>query len=209
MPNKKNNSKRRKNRKRSGKAKSQTGPPTGATSYFGGLLAPRNLLKKSEPLMVWLRAFNTITSTAGGVLSPVYSNTDPRSLALDFASYAGIYQEYRVLGVHVAFTPVLMYASNNVLITGQPFSIGTIRDNVSSPSSYNGVAGLADCRLRSSNTPWRAECRAVQSTEMSFIPVATDPTSTFSIRIFASGFAANTIYGSTLVTYAIQFLNRV
>jgi len=200
-----------KKKKRGGKKSknnNQTGPPTGATSYRGPLKTPRSLTVKSEPIMAWLRAFNTITSTAGGIISPVYSNSDPRVGATDFANYANLYNEYRVLGVHVEYQPIAMFAVNNVLIQGQAMAIGTIRDSLSSASTYTDVTSLADARLRSLNQPWRMDVRAVQPLEMGFISVGSDPTTTYSIRTYASGYAASTTYGSTLVTYAIQFLSR-
>jgi len=197
-----------KKKKRSGKKKTSSGPTTGATAYRGRLTIPRAFAVNSEPTMVWLRAFNTITSTAGGVISPVYSNTDPRTLAIDFSNYAALYTEYRVLGIHVEYQPGVMFSTNNVLTYGQPWGIGTIRGSLSSATTYTDVATLPDVKLKSVNQPWRWECRSVQPLEMGFISVSTDPTSSYSIRTFASGYAATTTYGSTIVTYCLQFLAR-
>lgn len=185
-----------------------SGPSTSATSYRGPPLQPRHLTLTAEPIMVWLRAFNTITSTAGGVISPVYANTDPRTLSIDFSNYASLYSQYRVVSVHFHFQPVLIYSANNVLTFGQPALIGTQRNSVASPAAYTDVATLADCKQFSVNQPYSFMAKSLDANEMNFVGVGSDPATTYSIKIFASGYAATTVYGSTLITYGIQFLSR-
>jgi len=184
--------------------------PAERQAYFGRLTPSRSLLRRRSFQQVYLRLESTITSTAGGVIAPVYSSSDPRTLATDFSALAAIYSEYRVVSIHLLFIPVVTGAVNNVLIFGLPASTATQTGSLSAATAYTDLVGADSLRKWSLNRMFSHGARAMGSDEMGFTPVGSDPAtaSTYSIKTYASGYAATTNYGTTLVTYCVQFQNR-
>jgi len=206
MPKNKNNRKRSSNKQKG----RQQRIPAQQQAYFGPLTPQPSQLKRRSFQQVFLRLESTITSSAGGVISPIYTSADPRTLATDFSSFAAVYSEYRVVGLHILFMPLVSGAVNNVLIFGLPASTAIQTGSLSAASAYTDLIGADSLMKWSLNRSFNCGARAAGSDEMGFTPVGSDPAtaSTFSIKTYASGYAASTNYGTILVTYTIQFQNR-
>jgi hypothetical protein len=201
--------KRKINRPRS-TLNSPNGPSTGATAYRGRTGPPRSLMSSVQLELTYLKGYNTITSTAGGVIAPSYSNTDPFTLSIPgFSTYAALYKEYRVLAIKVQYTPNLDGAVNNVLIAGSPFIIGSDHKGTLTATSYADIQNQTDSRLTAVNRKWTHVARAISPDEMVYTSTGGAQSIGWGVNSYASGYAATTGYGSTLVTYTIQFAQRV
>jgi len=166
--------------------------------------APREKTEKT-----YLRGYNSISSTAGGVISPIYISSDPFTLGIQgFSQFAALYRTYRVLKIVVLYTPNTAGAVNNVLVTGSPIIHGTVRKASSPAASYSDVQGDQGCTLTSSNMVWVHKASAIFPDEKLFVSTGVAPTNIFAIETFGSGFAASTNFASTLVTYKIEFASR-
>jgi len=206
MPNRRKGQFKKRSRKNNAGSSSVRAPSNAAVAYRGPIRAPN---PEHDAIVVSVRGYNTITSTAGGVLSPIYINTDPFNLSLaSFTTYATIYRSYRVLALKVNFTPVVQGAVNNVLISGTPFLHGTVRKASSAAAAYSDVSADADARQTAINMPWTHSVRAQSPEEMLYISTGITPPNIFAIETYASGMAATTVYGATLVTYIVQFKTR-
>jgi len=185
--------------------------PSQSQAYFGPLTPRPATLRRRSFLQVYLRLESTISSTAGGIISPIYSSADPRTLATDFGSFAATYSEYRTVGIHILFMPIVEGAVNNVLIFGLPASTAMQTGTLSAATAYTDLIGADSLKKWSLNKRFSFGARASGSDEMGFTPIGADPAtaSTFCIKTYAAGgYAASTSYGTILVTYTVQFQNR-
>jgi len=171
--------------------------------------APRRKTQRVNSEICYLRSYNQITSTAGGIISPIYLSTDPFTLSVQgFSQFAALYRSYRVLKIVVAYQPNLTGATNNVLIAGSPIIHGNIRKASTVPASYSDVQGDQSAALTPSNMPFVHKISALAPEEKLYVSTGVAPTNIFAIETYASGYAASTNYGSTLVTYKVQFKDR-
>jgi len=179
--------------------------------YRGPVTPPQRSLSLRNRRTEFLRLEATITSTAGGVISPIYTSADPRTLANDFSNLAATYSEYCTVAIHIQFTPIVADATNNVLIFGLPASTAMQTGSLSAAASYASLLGSASVRKWSLNRRFSFTARAIGSDEEGFVPIGSDPATadTFCIKTYAdTGYAATTTYGTMLVTYTIIFQTR-
>lgn len=157
-----------------------------------------------------MKGFNQIISNAGGVIAVAYSNTDPFTLGVPgFSSYAALYKEYRVLAIRAQFTPILEGAANNILIAGVPWMIGSDHKGALVAAGYSDIQNQTDSKLCAINKKWSHIARAISPEEMAYTSTAGAPAVGWGINTYASGYAAVTTYGATIVTYTIQFAQRI
>jgi len=186
------------------------GPSMAATQYTGPTLPSRSIDGRTQLELAYLKGFNQIISGAGGTIPLVYQASDPFTLPiLGFSSYAALYKEYRVLAIDVEYEPVANGAVNNVLISGLPFMVASDHKAITTPTAYTDIQNQSDSVLHSNNVSWKHVARAISPDEMLFVSTTLAPAASWGINAFASGYAAVTTYAATLVTYTIQFAQRV
>lgn len=189
----------------------RTAPFAQSRAYSGPVVVPRRLNAVRNRRTEHLRYEATITSSAGGVISPIYSNSDVRTLGTDFSSFAATFSEYCCVAVHIQFTPIVDSGANNVLIFGLPASTAMQTGSLSAAASYAALLGSASLRKWSLNRRFTFTARALGVDEEGFTPIGSDPATadTFSIKTYAdTGYAATTTYGTVLVTYTVIFQTR-
>jgi len=198
---KKNNNKRRQR---------QQTVPSQSLAYFGPVTPTPSSLRRRAFHTAWLRLESTIASSAGGIISPIYSSADPRTLSTDFSGFAALYSEYRVVGIHLKYYPKLFGAVDNVLITGLPVSTAMQTGTLSAATAYSDLIGADSLKKWAINQMFSFSARSSGADEMGFTPIGSDPAtaSTFCIKSYASGYAASTTYGTIVTTYTVQFQNR-
>lgn len=179
--------------------------------YRGPTSPPRSLLLRRQRHTDWLRYEATITSSAGGVISPIYTTADPVAIAQDWSGWSTNYSEYRVDAIDMQFYPIVDSGANNVLIFGLPASTALQTGSLSAATAYTDLLGAGSVRKWSLNRHFKFVARRCGIDEAGFTPIGSAPTTadTFGIKTFAStGYAASTNYGTMVIQYTITFQNR-
>jgi len=208
-----NRNKTKRNNKNKNKTNNQgiPGPMSQITAYSGPTRLPVSMQPevRTEQLQIQL----PVTSTAGGVIdgfaSIGTSSSVVRSVASDFSSWSGLYREYRVLSLRAEYHPNVKDA---VPVAGaiiyQPVYSVVDRDDLSAVGAINNIISNSSLELHTLNEPWVRETKMQSIGESNFVGVATDPTSFFVVKIFATGVSASASYGTILVRWLLQFRTR-
>lgn len=190
--------------KKSGKAhKAEPGPDI---QTYKGPIIPKPMKEESELYSVPLRFTGTIASSAAGVIDTYYSS-DPGSYALaEWTAMAGLFGEYRVLGMVVKFAPYNRYSKTTVVCT--PLIVLTERDSPSSTlGSYQAAMSHESSRILTLEDPWTHEVRMSNAEESQFIST-TGTAAKFSAKFYADGLSVSTTYGRMFVDLLVQFRAR-
>lgn len=204
-----------KNRKKKGSPKgkglSMAGPSEVAVKYTGPIW-DRRFRENRNLVVVDLIAQGAISSSAGGIINNVFTSgsvTWPT-----FSTWAGLYDEYRVLGMQLEFFPSNRY-SKATTVCNPGYGVVDHADSAAL-TTYAQAATYASARILSLEDPWtdRSEYRgsSVPSLvirmdgveEAQWLPVAS--TSSFlAIKLYFNGLTASTGYGMFMLRGLVQF----
>jgi len=182
---------RSKNRRKGGELS------TTALSYRGPIVDSRSKQEDKCTTMV-LPWTSTLTSNSSGIINAVIPIA-PNNADL-WSSFAGVYDEYRVLGVSCCFKP-------GCSALGTPTGLLCLvidRDSGAALTSYAGAAGYQSfiegpldrriSRVYKMKSSEEAQFRNTQS-----------PSDPGSIKSFATGVAVSTTWGNVEIYYRVQF----
>jgi len=192
-------------------------PSDAAIMYKGPIWDPLAWSQRDR-ITINLSYHTTISSNAGGVLN----NTFDQSMTglTDWADYAVLWDEYRVLGCQLEFYPNNRYSK--VTVTCTP-GVGIIdRDSNASLTTISQGFGYASSRILTLEDAWadkreyKANCvppltyRMAGIVEAEWLTTAapvftTRPT----IKLYFSGLTASTSYGLCVQRMLIQFRGRI
>lgn len=187
------------------KKKSSDQPSANSQSYSGPII-PRAMKEEEELYTVPLKFTGVVSSTAGGVIDSYYSS-DPSSYALsEWTALAGLYGEYRILGMEMKFAPYNRYSKTTVVCT--PLLVLVDRENPTSTlGSYQTAMSHESCRIVTLEDPWTEKARMQNAEESQFIATSSAK-ALWSIKFYADGLSVSTAYGRSFVFLLIQFRGR-
>jgi len=188
-----------------------------AAIVYRGPIWDRGAIGNSDCVTTNLIFGMTLNSTAAGLITTVFDQS-MTSLA-DWGNWAGIYDEYRVLGCQLEFFPNNRYSK--VAATCTP-GFGVVdRDSNGALVSVAQALGYSSVRILSLEDPWtdRKEYRGSSVPSISwrmnsvldgtFLTTAapsgaTKPT----IKLYFSGLSASTGYGFCVQRMLVQFRGK-
>jgi len=199
---------------RSRRSKNRSGnmsPDAGVITYSGPSRLPASIRPPSHT--VQLNRLITAAVTAGTSFGFNVNNGDPEALPItEFATWAGLYDEYRVLSIEAEYTPAFANASTNVatLGGGSPWNTVVLRNSGAVPTAYAQLIENSSIKQSSINKPFKRIAKMSSTDESQLIPINTAPSALYGISGFAIPSVASTTqtYGLILVRYMIQFRTR-
>jgi len=200
-----------KSKGRKKKALASEGPSETALKYTGPIWSAR-MRENRNMLVVDLQAQGALTSTGGGVINTTWTSSS--STFPNFAAYAGLFDEFRVLGMHLEFFPANRY-SKSTTICMPGFGVVDHADGTAL-TSYAQAATYASNRILSLEDPWtdRSEYRGSSVPalkirmdgveEAQWLPTASTSAFIF-IKLYFNGLTASTDYGMFILRGLVQF----
>lgn len=173
---------------------------------YKGPIILKAMKQEEELYTVPLIFTGLLTSSAGGVLDAYYSS-DPTSYALtEWTALAGLYGEYRTLGLEVRFYPHNRYSKTTTTCT--PLVVLVDRESPSALSgSYQTAAAHESSEIKSLEDPWKRSAK-MQNTEESAFKSTASASVLFSVKFYADGLTVSTVYGRVFVNLLLQFRAR-
>lgn len=173
---------------------------------------------KNVNLTVALKMSTSITSTAGGKITNVFSNL-PTS-ASEWSSCVALFDSYRVRSMQIDFVPGLLLSQATTVTYAGPINV------VFDPDSTAALATLASalshtnlrCMMpykawsyKVDNLPRVSSASAFAGSftvfESGWLDTA-DPAGTSAIQLYAENYANSQLYGQIMTTYVIDFAVR-
>lgn len=193
-------------KKKSKKNEKSEQEPGESVQVYKGPIILKNMKEEAELVSIPLKFTGLITSTAGGVIDSFYSN-DPSSYALaEWTALAGLYGEYRVLGMVVEFAPWNRYSKTTTVCT--PLLVLTDREAPTSAlGSYQTAMSHESAVIRTLEDPWKHSLRMMNAEESQFRATGS-ATALASVKFYADGLSVSTTYGRSFVVLLIQFRGR-
>ncbi len=176
----------------------------GTVVYTGPIRKPGLARSMGDLKTMELRYYAALSSDAGGLIDDVISNNP--SSGSGWSSFAGIYGEYRVLGVRLDFKPSDRYSKVTSLTT--PGFVVIDNESSSSLASTAAATGYYTAKFISLDDPWSLEMRMGETDQADFLPTAS-PSSTQWAKFYLDGMSASKSYGGILVTLLVQFKTLV
>jgi len=194
-----------------GKSLSREGPSETALSYRGPIW-DRRFRENRNMVVVDLLAQGSLSSSAGGIINNVFTSSSITWPT--FSTWAGLYDEFRVLGMQLEFYPSNRY-SKATTICNPGYGVVDHADTTVL-TSYAQAATYASARILSLEDPWsdRREYRgsSVPSLvirmdgveEAQWLPVASTA-ALLAIKLYFNGLTASTVYGMFILRGLVQF----
>lgn len=153
-------------------------------------------------VLVWDQAI----TAAGTVINNTWTMNNPAN-CVDWGDYSSSWDQYRVLGLRVAFFPNSKY-TNPTTNTYAPLATVVDRDTSSSLSSYAAADNYASLKMFTLDSQWYRDMKMSGVSEAQFFNTQSVPSSGGGIKLFASGLS-NVSFGRILAYYRIQFEDEV
>jgi hypothetical protein len=152
-------------------------------------------------ILINLHTIVSLASNALGVLA--FEQTFNPNTTIEWARYAALFREFRVLGVSVSYKNSLH--SNTTAIVGGSAVVSTNKGSAAGvPASRNAVYSGARSKIWDIMEPHYYEIRADDYTDLDMGGTST-PSSEFSLLWFSDGLTASTSYGFLYIEYLCQF----
>jgi len=145
---------------------------------------------------------STISSSAGGVISNVFSS-DP-TVSENWADASGLFDEYRVLSMQIKYFPNDRY-DPGLTQHQRPLIVVADHNGNATLSSYALAANYSSSNIRSTGDPWTKSLNMEGVGEATFVNTSTSPSDLFYIKVFSSGLAVSSEYGRFFQYYRVQF----
>jgi len=179
---------------------------SGNTTYRGPVRLPTGDGAADDSIIVNMTYVDP--SPGGNVSGAMTGNRTNAGVTscTDWAGYAAVYAEARVLGFEAHWIPKYN-ASGSVLAPG----IGAIADShvstVASPASLDEVVQHTSHRMFHTSRDMKVKWRMTGTEEVTFSDTTVAPTVHGGIIWYVDGIA-NSVYGKWQFTYLVQFRNR-
>jgi hypothetical protein len=213
MPSRRKPSKGRKGGRRKGGVE-----PGAASLKYSGPIWDRGALGNRDMVTANLVYQTTQSSNGAGIMTGVFDQTMTGMIGWSY--WAGLYDEFRVLGMQLEFFPVNRYSKLTAVCTP---GVGVIDRDSNGPliSLANGF-GYASCRILSLEDPWadrhfyKGNCEPPITFRMDGVNDATWTTTAApsgtnkpAIKFYFSGLTASTPYGLFVQRALVQFRGKV
>lgn len=173
--------------------------------YRGPTRLPETI--NPEIKTVELHQGGLVSSSAGTIIDSNLSSNGVRSAGDDFSGWAGLYREYRVLGIRFEYHPNIVDAVIAATVYTPVYTV-IDRNDTSATGTYANVESNTSLEIFTLQQKWMRQAKMFSTTEANFISVAVDPPSYFVIKFFATGLTASTNYGRYLSRWIVQFRTR-
>jgi hypothetical protein len=200
MPRKKG---KRKNRGSSGAMTSQGENLGDNVVSFTGPIISRTARAQNTRCTALLAYTIDLTATAGGVIANVLGVQNPASCT-NWSSFANCFDEYRVLGSVVKYTPRNKYTNTVAIATFIPGFIVLDRDSVAALTTFSGAVGYESCKEIELDQKWSISYKMASLLEAVWITTAT-PVNRGAFLIYFSGLLNNASYGKIIQYFLVQF----
>jgi len=185
-------------------------PAPTALKYRGPLRLPRGL-QEDDTMTTEMNVINAVASGGTGVINTVFDFVNQVQAATDWASFAAIYNEYRVLSGKVHLTPWNPFNQNLAVTTVWPplYSVTDRADN-SSVASLSVVSGYDSVQVHRPGDTVTRSLKMDSGEEASWTVTSSTPAagSRMYIKLFMTGATASTTYYDYLNSYMVQFRGR-
>lgn len=159
-----------------------------------------------------LQSAATKISSNGATVVDARLSMDPSSSG-DWASYASIYDEFRVVGVGYQFVSTQQYSVTTI---NQPIAVVFDNDDSTALTSYNAAMEYPSCRLTSAVFQSTAECthvaytwmRPTSGTPIPWVDVGAPSGSLGSIKFYGDSLSVGTQYFSGVQVWFVEFRGR-
>lgn len=196
-----------KHKKKSKKGKQELPNPSASEQVYKGPIVSKAMKKEEELYVVPLIFVGTLTSD--GVVGKIaaYYSDNPGGYGLaEWTSLAGLYGEYRTLGLEVKYYPINRYSKTTTNCT--PLVVYVDRSTPTTvDTSYQQAASNESARIVSLEDPWVEVAKMQNAEESQFIATA-GPGTLKSVKFYADGLSVSTAYGKVFVYLLVQFRGR-
>jgi hypothetical protein len=197
--------------RRGSRGVSKEGPSDVALKYRGPIWNSA-LAENENTMTVDLFSEGLLTSSAGGVVNQVFTSSS--ASFQNFSTWAGLYDEFRILGLQLEFYPSNRYSKTTTsCVPG--FGVVDHADSVALTSAAQAL-GYASCRILSVEDPWsdRREYRGSSVPALKVRMAGAEEAQWLStgstagllaIKLYFAGLTASTAYGLYLFRALAQF----
>ncbi len=187
---------------------SATNPGAAVVIYKG----PSRLPKSQSQLDLYTTQINnagTLSSSAGGVLNTVFDWYSQSSTPTDWASFANLYTEYRILSMEIEFIPWNKYNQPTTSAMPPVYFVVDKSNNTVLGSIAQAIA-YDSCKVESSQEKLKMSVKMSSVEESQFVAIGSSPaTSARSyIKMYGSGFAASANVYDFVCRCVVQFRGR-
>jgi hypothetical protein len=204
---KNNNFGSKKNKSKKFRSTTNMGPkesPWSTIVFTGPLKPPRGELLQQRTVTLFLRAITQLTSDGAGGITTVLSNS-PVSTG-NWSALATTWDEYRVDGFTVQFTPYEKY-NRGTIISVQPVYTVVDHNSAATLTSESQATQYESIESKSLDRVHRTEARRSEVAESQYITTAT-PVAQYFVKYIGTGLSSSVVYGDLLITYRVQFRGR-
>lgn len=183
------------------------GPSSAAVVWRGPIRAPRDGTV-SDAITVRLSYVNALQGGVGGV--GYAANNISVNTATDWAGYAAVYDEYRVLGFQTDFLPHFPGGNGSGVLHGAGFSLTTHSADSFVGPSEDVLVQHADWKPFYTSAAFKEQWNMDGMEEAAFLNVASAGTAPLlGTIVFVAKTATSAIsYGWVVTTFAVQFRGR-
>ncbi len=172
---------------------------------YNGPFIPRAIKTQTQLVEKILNLSTTISSNGSGVINNTFGLQNPSSFA-QWASYASVFDEYRVLAARIKYIPSNGY--NKVVATQTcltPLYVVLDRDSVTTLATVTQAITYDSCEMYDLERPFvYAKFKMNGVRESTFITTAA-PTNLGGYSFFSNNLTATQQYGTILMTMLVQF----
>jgi hypothetical protein len=146
----------------------------------------------------------TLGSSGAGAISSYLVNDI--SASSDWAGFAAIYKEYRILAQKVEYLPHNRYSKTTTVCA--PFTVAIDHSgSTTTPVSHQELIQYSSARKKSIEDPWSMTAKMSGTEEAQYLPTTTT-TPRYGFKIFADSLSASTTYGRYYFYWLVQFRGR-
>ncbi len=183
-------------------------PSSGAISYRGPARLPMSTSEKALDT-VQLGIYGSVASSAGGVISTVFSAGSQATSSNDWTSYQNLYQEYRILSMKVTLVPWNKNNQPTASALAPVLSI-TSRDSATALSTLADTATYDSVMIHDPSTRFSRTIKMDGVDEATWTLTSTTPAAagTLYVKLYSSGNVASTTLYDYLTICVVQFRGR-
>ncbi len=181
--------------------------PSPTALVYRGPTRSVGALSSAKPITVVMCNIASLSSSAGGVLATVFDSNVQMTASPQWADYATLYSEFRLLSMDVTLTPwnKNFGVTTNVL---PPFVSVIDRQSATALSSYAAAAGYVDSiKMHSSSDKVHRTVKMSGTGESDWISTASSPAAAdrMYIKLYGSGFSNSIALFDYINFMVVQF----
>jgi len=181
-----------------------------AISYSGpSKMVPSKRTPSRDDVVVQLNLIGSVSSSGAGNVASVFDCYSQASSSPDWASYIGLYSEYRILSMDITFSPWNKWNTTAALALAPIFSAED-RQNSTAIASQAEAAQFQTVQIHDPGTRFNRVVRMMGTGEADFTSSATSPNTDdrFFLKLFSSGNSNSIALYDYLSCIMVQFRNR-